>query len=81
MVDNREKKNRAKWADLGVSGPQEGDIRTLRDCREWRARIGRAETRLVGEMREAGHSWADIGGHLGMSAQAAHKRFARVKPS
>lgn len=34
---------------------------------------------LVGEARSAGHSWAQIGRSLGVSKQAAQKRFGRAR--
>ena len=37
-----------------------------------------ARVRAVQAARDAGLSWDDIGGALGMSRQAAHKRFGRA---
>ena len=46
---------------------------------ELSAELGRLGDRLVGyfieQARAAGHSWSDIGTHLGMSRQAAQQRY------
>jgi hypothetical protein len=45
-------------------------------CRE-SVRIEKALTDLVLSAREQGHSWAEIGGALGTTKQAAWRRFVR----
>lgn len=40
-----------------------------------RTALTAAEGQAVANLRRQGHSWATIGKALGMTAQAAHKRF------
>lgn len=44
-----------------------------------RASFEAAEREIVRDARGEGVSWADIAGHLGISRQAAQKRFGGVK--
>jgi hypothetical protein len=54
----------------GRNGSPLRAIAALRDRIDW------AMLALVGEAHAAGASWAEIGAALGISKQAAHKRFA-----
>lgn len=42
--------------------------------------VDEAKHRLVDALRETGESWADLGDRLGISRQAAHKRFGSPLP-
>ena len=44
----------------------------------WRADLEQSQTRAVQEARSVGLSWADVGEALGISQQAAHKRYAEL---
>lgn len=50
--------------------------RALTAAREVADRLDWVLLSLVGEARGAGASWEDVGAALGVSKQAAHKRFA-----
>lgn len=62
--------------DLGTVGVPPIGLVDLRQAVELRRQIDREEVRLVAQLRAVGTSWGDIGGRLGVSGQAAHKRFA-----
>jgi hypothetical protein len=49
---------------------------TLSEIGELRAVVARLELDLVALARAQGFSWHEIGAALGVSRQAAHKRFA-----
>lgn len=49
---------------------------TLRELGDLRAVVGRLELDLVALARSQGFTWKEIGAALGVSRQAAHKRFA-----
>ena len=52
--------------------------RTLPEIADLRAVVTRLELDLVALARAQGFSWTEIGAALGVSRQAAHKRFAAV---
>lgn len=49
----------------------------LRRLAEVRREIARAEEAQVRRARNAGYSWQAIAGALGVTKQAAHKKFGR----
>ena len=49
---------------------------TLPEISALRAVVGSLELELVALARDQGFSWNEIGAALGVSRQAAHKRFA-----
>ena len=58
----------------GLSPSQPGSpIHLLRDLRD---EADRWLILFVRDAIEAGHSWADVGGWLGISRQAAHERYS-----
>ena len=60
------------------SGPAEADylLQALTSAQELADRIDWVLLSLVGEARGTGLSWERVAGALGVSKQAAHKRFA-----
>ncbi len=50
--------------------------RSLAEVSELRRIVDRVELELVLLARRQGFTWAEIGGALGVSAQAAHRRLA-----
>jgi hypothetical protein len=52
----------------------------LRELREARATLAGLERALVVTAREGSASWREIGAALGMTQQAAHKRFRSIDP-
>ena len=61
-------------AAAGSGDPAEG-LRAVRALRELADRL---ETLQVGRARELGWSWQDIARSLGVSRQAAHKKYSSV---
>jgi len=61
-----------------TSGPAEADylLQALTAAQELADRIDWVLLSLVGEARGTGLSWERVAGALGVSKQAAHKRFA-----
>jgi hypothetical protein len=57
---------------LGLTG--------LRELRQTRLALAALERALVVKAREANASWREIGAALGVSGQAAHRRFRSVDP-
>ncbi len=57
--------------------PHPEPIAGLRDLQETRRRIAREEEALVRRARTAGYSWTAIADSLGVSKQAAHRRFGK----
>lgn len=53
-------------------------IRRLRELQQQRQEIAREEEGAVRKARLAGSSWQAIADALGISKQAAHKRFGRA---
>lgn len=60
---------------IANSNPAVG-LRAIRDARR---QLDRVEYELVAVARACMWSWRDVGDALGMSAAAAHKRFARTE--
>ncbi|MDF5754648.1 RNA polymerase subunit sigma-70 [Spongiactinospora sp. TRM90649] len=58
--------------DAGSRDPAVG----LRAVRALRVLVDRLETLQVESARALGWSWQDIAGHLGVSRQAVHKKYA-----
>lgn len=56
-----------------------GDIEGLKALAELKQEVQRAEEAAVKGLREMNYSWYDIGRALGISRQAAQKRFKAVK--
>lgn len=66
-------------ADVLVQHPLEGALQHLSDAVQLAERLGEMADHLIGhfvdEARAAGASWTEIGAHLGVTKQAAQKRF------
>lgn len=58
--------------------PRGPHLRAITDAASRHATAEQALTRTVGAARDAGHTWAEIGEVLGVSRQAAFKRFGVV---
>jgi hypothetical protein len=52
-------------------------LAALTDLREIRSQAEQMTGVYVARARRAGRSWTEIGYHLGVSAQAVHKRYGR----
>ena len=57
--------------------PEGEPLPELRRLAEVRREIARAEEAQVRRARNAGYSWQAIAGALGVTKQAAHKKFGR----
>lgn len=57
--------------------PEGEPLPELRRLAEVRREIARAEEVQVRRARNAGYSWQAIAGALGVTKQAAHKKFGR----
>ncbi|ALJ19229.1 AsnC family protein [Microbacterium sp. No. 7] len=53
-------------------------LRAIRDVVERRRALEREEETAVRRARNAGYSWLAIAGALGVSKQAAHKKYGRT---
>jgi hypothetical protein len=51
-------------------------IEALRECRRAATALEKAMCQTVGEAREAGRSWTEIGKALGVTKQTAWERFS-----
>jgi hypothetical protein len=51
-------------------------IEALRECRRAATALEKAVYQTVGEAREAGRSWTEIGNALGVTKQTAWQRFS-----
>jgi hypothetical protein len=51
-------------------------IEALRECRRAATALEKAMYQTVGEAREAGRSWTEIGNALGVTKQTAWQRFS-----
>jgi hypothetical protein len=54
-------------------------LRDIEKVTERLAALGADRDRAVAKAVEAGSTWSEVGGALGVSAQAAHKRFRSVR--
>lgn len=61
-------------------GKRELGLTGLRELRETRLALAALERALVVTAREGGASWSDIGAALGVSGQAANRRFRSIDP-
>jgi hypothetical protein len=66
--------NRLRLRTLGDWEAQ--PIEALRECRRAATALEKAMWQTVGEAREAGRSWAEIGKALGVTKQTAWQRFS-----
>ncbi len=73
----------ARTADVDRGDSEPGDLRRLAAAEEIADELTALGARLVGyyveQARARGNSWADIGGHLGISRQAAQQRYAPAR--
>jgi hypothetical protein len=73
----------ARTADDGGDQGELGDLHRLAAAEEIADELAALGARLVGyyveQARARGNSWADIGGHLGISRQAAQQRYAPAR--
>lgn len=60
--------------DTGSEGEPIAELRRLAEIRR---DIGRAEEAQVRRARTAGYSWQAIAGAIGVTKQAAHKKYGR----
>jgi len=60
-----------------ASSEAEGPLRALRALAERRRELNREEEAIVRRARVQGYSWEAIAAALGVSKQAAHKKFGR----
>ena len=58
----------------------EGDIEALQEFISLEKILHDSITDAVGQLREFGYSWTDIGQRLGMTRQAAQQRWGSNKP-
>jgi hypothetical protein len=54
-------------------------LRDIEKVTERLAVLGADHDRAVAKAVEAGCTWSEVGGALGVSAQAAHKRFRTIR--
>lgn len=72
-LDEGRGESRARWLP-----PIERPLDALQDLTDLRAAFDRLERLLVAEARRGKWTWEEIGGALGVSRQAAHRRHARA---
>jgi len=60
-----------------ATDPEGEPLAELRRLSDLRREIARAEETQVRRARLAGHSWLAVASALGVSKQAAHKKFGR----
>lgn len=83
MTSSRERRAAAleAWADWVETGDLvEADTAALRQIAELAEKVEEADAALtaaVGEARRANRSWSEIGAMLGVSKQAAQRRFSK----
>lgn len=64
---------------MTVASAESGDPRALlRRIAQQRAELDRAESLSVRRARNAGLTWQEIAGVLGVTKQAVHKRYGRA---
>lgn len=73
MVDDMSDSIRTVLGELGDGEP----IAELRRLAELRRELARAEEAQVRRARLQGFSWVAVAGALGVSKQAAHKKYGR----
>lgn len=56
---------------------EEPPLRAIREIVQRRRELERAEEAAVRRARVAGYAWVAIAGALGVSKQAAHKKYGR----
>jgi hypothetical protein len=67
---------------LRMVGDWEGEpLEGVLECCRLAAAVDKALREEVRLARQAGHSWAEIGGILGVTKQAAWERFGKGKPA
>lgn len=57
-----------------------GDVDAITDLKELAEEVESALGRSVVGLRLLGYSWAEIGGRLGVTRQAAHQRWGDTQP-
>jgi hypothetical protein len=84
MSPTRAQRARAleRWADkVDVGDPVVADIESLRTIAELAERRGELDIALVDAIRsarQAHRSWTEIGAMLGVSKQAAQRKYAKL---
>jgi hypothetical protein len=68
------------WLRPHSPGKRELGLTGLRELRETRAALMAVERTLVVTAREGHATWHEIGAALGVSGQAAHRRFRSIDP-